>query len=74
MSKRGYRKREPAELDLLPERPSLLNELVAFHRAELGYSLGDLAHALRAMPADLMGIYNLELSRPERVKQFRRVK
>jgi len=74
MAKRGYRKREPAELDLIPERPSLLNEIVQYYRTDLGYSIDDLAAALKSTPADLMMLYGLELSKPETVKQFRRVK
>lgn len=74
MAKRGYKKREPAELDLLPEPPGLIRELIDFHRTELGYSIEDLAVAMRATPADVMATYGLQLSKPEAVKQFRRVK
>lgn len=45
MSQRGYRKRESAELDLLPERPSLVGEIIEFYRTELNYSIDDLAKA-----------------------------
>ena len=54
MAQRGYRKREPAELDLLPERPSLLQEVMDFYRADLGYSIEDLAQALKSTPDDLV--------------------
>lgn len=74
MSQRGYRKREPAELDLIPERPMLLKEIIQYYRSDLGYSVDDLAQALSANADDLKDLYGLELSRPETVKQFRRVK
>jgi Zn-dependent peptidase ImmA (M78 family)/transcriptional regulator with XRE-family HTH domain len=74
MSQRGYRRHEPAELDLVPERPALLNEIVNYYRADLGYSVDDLAQALKSTPADLMSMYGLELSKPETLRQFRRVK
>ena len=42
MSALGFRKREPAELDLSPEPPRLLEGLLSFHRERLGLSLRDL--------------------------------
>jgi Zn-dependent peptidase ImmA (M78 family) len=74
MSQRGYRKREPAELDLLPERPSLVAEIIAFYRTELNYSIEDLAKALSSTPEELMSLYNLQLSKPDKQQQLRRVK
>jgi Zn-dependent peptidase ImmA (M78 family)/transcriptional regulator with XRE-family HTH domain len=69
-----YRKREPAELDLLPEPPRLLQEIVDYHKNDLGYSVHDFAAALNSSPTDLVSFYGLELSRPQSVTQFRRVK
>ena len=74
MAQRGYRKREPQELDLIPEPPSLLKEIVDFYRMDLGYSVDDLARALKSTSADLMVMYGLELSKPETARQLRRVK
>jgi Zn-dependent peptidase ImmA (M78 family) len=74
MSSRGYRKREPAELDLAPESPSLLREILDFYRNELGYSLSDLAKTLVVSMDDLMAWYPVALTRAETVRQFRRVK
>lgn len=42
MSALGFRKREPAELDLSPETPRLLEKLFAFHRQQLSMTLDDL--------------------------------
>jgi Zn-dependent peptidase ImmA (M78 family)/transcriptional regulator with XRE-family HTH domain len=38
MSALGFKKREPAELDLSPERPRLLREMIDFHIKQLGMS------------------------------------
>jgi len=74
LSKRGYRKREPAELDLAPEPPALLREIIEFYRKDLGYSLDNLAQYLATSTEDLMSWYDLCLTGPERIKTFRRVK
>lgn len=73
LSQRGYRKREPAELDLAPEPPTLLREIFDFYRKDLGYSLNDLANLLVARPEDLLDWYP-PLTRPEPRRQFRIVK
>lgn len=39
LGKLGYRKREPAELDLLKEKASLLAELFNVHRQSFGFSI-----------------------------------
>lgn len=46
MGKNGWRRREPPELDLSPEEPRLLRDLVKYHLKELGYSMEELASAL----------------------------
>lgn len=74
MSSRGYRKREPAELDLAPEPPTLIREILDYYRTSLGYTIENLADALAASPADLLAWYPLYLTKAETVKQFRRVK
>lgn len=55
MGKLGYRKREPNE----PPReiPSLLRQMVEFHRKKLGYSPSDLAQLLCATPGDIETMY-----------------
>lgn len=42
MSKAGYRKREPVELDVTGEVPRLFYEVIEAHQTELGYSVEDL--------------------------------
>jgi Zn-dependent peptidase ImmA (M78 family) len=55
MSKLGYRKREPVEL--APERPKLLGDMILYHRRELGYSTGDMAQVLCLTETDFMSMY-----------------
>lgn len=74
LSSRGYRKREPAELDLQPEPPTLLREIFDFYRKDLGYSIENLANLLAANPDDLVEWYPLSLARSEPRRQFRVVK
>jgi Zn-dependent peptidase ImmA (M78 family) len=46
MSRAGYRKREPSELDIPREEPSLESRLVKTHLNELGYSIEELANVV----------------------------
>lgn len=57
MSGAKYRLREPVELDVEGEQPSLLNELLDAHRNELGYTTADLGSLLRLNDDDLYKYY-----------------
>lgn len=46
MTRAGYKQREPAELDVQGEQPTLLNEMIELHRTELGYSIPELCTLL----------------------------
>jgi len=46
LSAAGYRRREPPELDLPYERPTLLLEVIEQHLSDLGYTRGSLADML----------------------------
>jgi hypothetical protein len=46
MSQKGYRKREPAELDFAPEEPRAVRQLLEVHESSLGYSTEELARLL----------------------------
>lgn len=59
MSLNGFKRREPAELDLAPETPTLLQEILAVHRDHFGYGLDELSRMLATRPIDLIGIYKL---------------
>lgn len=47
LSRAGYRKREPAELDPPAEPPHTLERILRFHQDELGYSEEELLDALK---------------------------
>ena len=74
LAKRGYKKREPAELDLSPEPPNILREILEFYQGDLGYSVEDLAQLLAVSADDLMSLYQIALSKPETTKRLRLVK
>jgi len=57
MSKAGYRVREPMELDLLPETPTLLKEIVDVHVHNLKYSIPELAKMLHLFEDEVQDIY-----------------
>jgi len=59
MSSMGYRRMEPAELDLQVEMPTILPEIVRLHLEELGYGVSDLARALRSTEDDLRALHPL---------------
>lgn len=59
MSRRGYRRREPPELDLPGdhEEPTLLRDLLSLHTEELGYSREELSELFGVLPEDLQSRY-----------------
>ncbi|HEV8177976.1 MAG TPA: ImmA/IrrE family metallo-endopeptidase, partial [Gemmatimonadales bacterium] len=42
-SANGWRRREPAELDLSPEPPTIITQLIKFHQDDLGYEISELS-------------------------------
>jgi Zn-dependent peptidase ImmA (M78 family)/transcriptional regulator with XRE-family HTH domain len=70
LSSKGYRKREPVELDLQPEPPTLLREIFDFYRKDMGYSVEDLANMLAIRPKDLLAWYPFS-AKAEPKRQFR---
>ena len=57
LSRAGYRLREPEDLDPPKELPQALNDLVAFHLRQLGYSASELAAALSLNDAEFQALY-----------------
>lgn len=55
MSKLGYRKREPNEPP--PETPTLLRQMVEYHRRKLDYSTTDMAHLLCLTEGEFEAMY-----------------
>jgi len=46
----GYRRREPAELDVEPEKPTLLRGLIQFYVSTLHYDVKEFCKALSVLP------------------------
>jgi Zn-dependent peptidase ImmA (M78 family)/transcriptional regulator with XRE-family HTH domain len=57
MSRAGYRTREPAELDITGESPTILRELLDLHRHTFGYSIEELSQLLDAFPDETEAMY-----------------
>jgi Zn-dependent peptidase ImmA (M78 family)/transcriptional regulator with XRE-family HTH domain len=73
MGRAGYREREPAELDFPKEEPRVLRELFEIHRAELSYSIDDLASLLAIHPREIERIYPVQRTVEERRSLLRPV-
>lgn len=59
MSMYGYRKREPEDFDISPERGKLASQLVELHIDSLGYNLSELANGLRTEPEEFARMHGL---------------
>jgi Zn-dependent peptidase ImmA (M78 family)/transcriptional regulator with XRE-family HTH domain len=57
LSRRGYRRREPAELDFAKDKPTLMQEMIELHTEDLGYSAQDLANMLRLEEREATSLY-----------------
>ena len=66
----GYRRREPAELDLAPENPSLLAGLLKFYVNTLQYDAREFCKVLAVLPALFEGWYGRLISSDHRPLQL----
>ncbi len=57
MSKAGYRLREPAQLDIPVEKPSLVRELVDLYLNDLGYTVEELSKVLLCDQNEFVSLY-----------------
>jgi Zn-dependent peptidase ImmA (M78 family) len=57
MGTSGFRKREPAVLDIAPEEPKLLRRIIMLHLDDMGYSKDELCEAICADPASFDALY-----------------
>lgn len=55
----GYRTKEPAEFDIAPENGKMASQLLSLHLKDLGYSLEELAAALRTDPLEFAKMHGL---------------
>jgi len=60
ISARGYRLREPPELDFPREAPTVLESLLKVHREGLGYGTEDLVRFLNIYHHELTDLYGLK--------------
>jgi Zn-dependent peptidase ImmA (M78 family)/transcriptional regulator with XRE-family HTH domain len=70
ISARGWRSREPAELDFPAEAPRVLPSIVKAHLSDLGYSLSELAKLVRIHESEFSEMYGPtgDAPRPRRPK------
>lgn len=66
-----YRRQEPTELDLAPETPALLQEVLDLHRNTFGYGLQDFSNMLCSEPSELVAMYSLGQSAKETRSRLR---
>jgi len=57
MSRSGYRRQEPKELDFPPEQPLILPELIRIHLEDLGYKISDLSRFLHVYEDDMLSMH-----------------
>lgn len=57
MGKAGYRMREPLELDLPPEKPRLMEEIIGVYCDQMDYSVTDLAKLLNLHEHEVCHMY-----------------
>ncbi len=57
LGKAGYRLREPVELDIPVEKPTLLQEIIGIYSNEMDYTLSDLARLFRLHEHEVCHIY-----------------
>ncbi|MDR6776240.1 Zn-dependent peptidase ImmA (M78 family)/transcriptional regulator with XRE-family HTH domain [Paenibacillus peoriae] len=68
MGKSGYRTREPIELDLPFEKPSMLEEILQIHQSDLSYSYKDLSNVTSLTEAEFQNIYSVGKPRIRLIK------
>jgi len=61
MNAYGYRTREPKEFDIEEDTGKLVGQLLDAHLNELGYSLAELAAALRTEPEEVADMHGLTM-------------
>lgn len=72
MNKFGYRRKEPPELDIIPEEPTVLKNIFEVHLSNLSYSIEDLSKLLYLRVEELIEMYPVT-EKPENVVGLRLV-
>jgi hypothetical protein len=60
MAKRGWRTKEPGELESVREKPRVLSQLVRAHLGPLNYSVDDMASLTGLSKAEVEELYDLK--------------
>jgi len=60
ISSRGWRLREPPELDFEREKPSVLDSMIKAHLNDLGFTLDDLTNLVPMHEDEFVRLYNLD--------------
>lgn len=58
MSIRGFKTKEPFELNIAKEKPTLVNELLEFHLKTLGFTKSELSRVLNISEKEIDNLYN----------------
>lgn len=74
MSRHGYRKSEPAELDIPQEQPSTLQDIVRLHRVHFDYAIEELATLVGLEEREMQTIYGIDPSPSESKARIRLVR
>jgi hypothetical protein len=64
ISAKGWRLREPAELDFAMEVPSVLPSIVKAHLTDLGYSMDELTKLVRIYESEFVEMYGVKGTTP----------
>jgi Zn-dependent peptidase ImmA (M78 family) len=71
MGSAGYRLKEPLELEIPVERPTLVSEIIEFHIKELGYDVPKLSKRLKTNDDELASLYSLPQSKLKLIQASR---
>jgi Zn-dependent peptidase ImmA (M78 family)/transcriptional regulator with XRE-family HTH domain len=74
ISRLGWRTREPAETDFLPENPNLFQRILKLHSEEMGYGMSEFRRLLRMESNDLRYLYGLQDTPQQQVLHLHIVK
>lgn len=66
ISSRGWRLKEPSELDFPHEIPTVLHSIIKAHLSDLGFSMADLSRLVPLHEAEFVGMYDLDDGPPSR--------
>jgi Zn-dependent peptidase ImmA (M78 family) len=58
LTRLGYHRREPVELDVLEERPALFSDLIQLHLERLGYGIEELSKLFGLFVQEFIDIYS----------------